>query len=186
MEYLYRPRAVHARATQSPSEIVPVRLRRFSRNDETTRFRRRVSDPPRSPCARVRACVSSPPYSKPRSQGSRPTARGKKRGGRSEDPFARLTRKLDKWIDKNPVLSGLLSVCVVFLLLFLFWQIFGTVLSTVYDTYLKRYADPYVKRVVNFCAPHFVALSDLLGEKRGFVETARRMFVRRDVVLKEL
>ena len=54
-----------------------------------------------------------------RSQGSRPTARGKKRGGRSEDPFARLTRKLDKWIDKNPVLSGLLSVSVVFLLLFL-------------------------------------------------------------------
>lgn len=84
------------------------------------------------------------------------------------------------------MLSGLLSVCVVFLLLFLFWQIFGTVLSTVYDTYLKRYADPYVKRVVNFCAPHFVALSDLLGEKRGLLETARLMFVRRDVVLKEL
>jgi hypothetical protein len=56
----------------------------------------------------------------------------------------------------------------------------------VYDTYLKRYADPYVKRVVNFCAPHFVALSDLLGEKRGFVETARLMFVPRDVVVKEL
>lgn len=120
------------------------------------------------------------------SQGSRPTARGKKRGGRSEDPFARLTRKLDKWIDKNPVLSGLLSVSVVFALLFLFWQIFGGVLTQVYDTYLKRYADPYVKRVVNFCAPHFVALHDLLGEKRGFVETARRMFVPRDVVLKEL
>jgi hypothetical protein len=84
------------------------------------------------------------------------------------------------------VLSGLLSVSVVFLLLFLFWQIFGTVLRTVYDTYLKQYADPYVKRVVNFCAPHFVALKDLLGEKRGFVETARRMFVPRDVVLKEL
>jgi hypothetical protein len=56
----------------------------------------------------------------------------------------------------------------------------------VYDTYLKRYADPYVKRVVNFCAPHFVALNDLLGEKRGFVETARLMFVPRDVVVKEL
>jgi hypothetical protein len=84
------------------------------------------------------------------------------------------------------VLSGLLSVSVVFALLFLFWQIFGGVLRTVYDTYLKRYADPYVKRVVNFCAPHFVALNDLLGEKRGFVETARRMFVPRDVVVKEL
>jgi hypothetical protein len=56
----------------------------------------------------------------------------------------------------------------------------------VYDTYLKQYADPYVKRVVNFCAPHFVALNDLLGEKRGFVETARLMFVPRDVVVKEL
>ena len=75
---------------------------------------------------------------------------------------------------------------VVFALLFLFWQIFGTVLTQVYDTYLKRYADPYVKRVVNFCAPHFVALNDLLGEKRGFVETARLMFVPRDVVVKEL
>ena len=121
-----------------------------------------------------------------RSQGPRPTARGKKRGGRSEDPLARLTRKLDRWIDKNPALSGLLSVAVVFALAFLFWQTFGGVMTRGYDAYLKRHADPYVKRVVNFCAPHFVALNDLLGEKRGFVETARLMFVPRDVVVKEL
>ena len=116
-----------------------------------------------------------------RSQGSRPTARGKKRGGRSEDPLARLTRKLDRWIDKNPVLSGLLSVAVVFALAFLFWQTFGGVMTRGYDAYLKRHADPYVKRVVRFCAPHFTALRDLLNERRGFLETARRLFVPREV-----
>ena len=121
-----------------------------------------------------------------RSQGSRPTARGKKRGGRSEDPLARLTRKLDRWIDKNPVLSGALSVAVVGALMFLFWLSFGGALTRGYDAYLKRHADPYVKRVVRFCAPHFVALRDLLGEKRGALETARRMFTPRDVVVKEL
>ena len=120
------------------------------------------------------------------SQGSRPTARGKKRGGRSEDPLARLTRKLDRWIDKNPVLSGALSVAVVGALMFLFWLSFGGALTRGYDAYLKRHADPYVKRVVRFCAPHFVALRDLLGEKRGALETARRMFTPRDVVVKEL
>ena len=121
-----------------------------------------------------------------RSQGSRPTARGKKRGGRSEDPLERLVRKLDRWIDKNPVLSGALSVAVVGALMFLFWLSFGGALTRGYDAYLKRHADPYVKRVVRFCAPHFVALRDLLGEKRGALETARRMFTPRDVVVKEL
>lgn len=120
------------------------------------------------------------------SQGSRPTARGKKRGGRSEDPLARLTRKLDRWIDKNPVLSGMLSVAVVGALLFLFWHIFGGVLTRGYDATLKRHADPYVQRVVRFCEPHFVALRDALGEKRGLLEKARRIFTPRDVVVKEL
>ena len=64
-----------------------------------------------------------------RSQGSRPTARGKKRGGRSEDPLARVTRKIDRWVDKNPALSGALSAAVVFALAFVFWQTFGGVLT---------------------------------------------------------
>ena len=75
---------------------------------------------------------------------------------------------------------------VVGALMFLFWLSFGGALTRGYDAYLKRHADPYVKRVVRFCAPHFVALRDLLGEKRGALETARRMFTPRDVVVKEL
>ncbi len=177
MEYLYRPRAVHARATQSPSEIV-------SFASPFAIARRRLSDPPSFSWTSSWTPRVSPALLC--SQGSRPTARGKKRGGRSEDPLARLTRKLDRWIDKNPVLSGALSVAVVGALMFLFWLSFGGALTRGYDAYLKRHADPYVKRVVRFCAPHFVALRDLLGEKRGALETARRMFTPRDVVVKEL
>ena len=177
MEYLYRPRAVHARATQSPSEIV-------SFASPFAIARRRLSDPPSFSWTSSWTPRVSPALLC--SQGSRPTARGKKRGGRSEDPLARLTRKLDRWIDKNPVLSGALSVAVVGALMFLFWLSFGGALTRGYDAYLKRHADPYVKRVVRFCAPHFVALRDLLGEKRGSLETARRMFTPRDVVVKEL
>ena len=177
MEYLYRPRAVHARATQSPSEIV-------SFASPFAIARRRLSDPPSFSWTSSWTPRVSPALLC--SQGSRPTARGKKRGGRSEDPLARLTRKLDRWIDKNPVLSGALSVAVVGALMFLFWLSFGGALTRGYDAYLKRHADPYVKRVVRFCAPHFVALRDLLGEKRGPLETARRMFPPRDVVVKEL
>jgi len=177
VEYLYRPRAVHARATQSPSEIV-------SFASPFAIARRRLSDPPSFSWTSSWTPRVSPALLC--SQGSRPTARGKKRGGRSEDPLARLTRKLDRWIDKNPVLSGALSVAVVGALMFLFWLSFGGALTRGYDAYLKRHADPYVKRVVRFCAPHFVALRDLLGEKRGALETARRMFTPRDVVVKEL
>ena len=177
MEYLYRPRAVNARATQSPSEIV-------SFASPFAIARRRLSDPPSFSWTSSWTPRVSPALLC--SQGSRPTARGKKRGGRSEDPLARLTRKLDRWIDKNPVLSGALSVAVVGALMFLFWLSFGGALTRGYDAYLKRHADPYVKRVVRFCAPHFVALRDLLGEKRGALETARRMFTPRDVVVKEL
>ena len=177
MEYLYRPRAVHARATQSPSEIV-------SFASPFAIARRRLSDPPSFSWTSSWTPRVSPALLC--SQGSRPTARGKKRGGRSEDPLARLTRKLDRWIDENPVLSGALSVAVVGALMFLFWLSFGGALTRGYDAYLKRHADPYVKRVVRFCAPHFVALRDLLGEKRGALETARRMFTPRDVVVKEL
>ena len=177
MEYLYRPRAVHARATQSPSEIV-------SFASPFAIARRRLSDPPSFSWTSSWTPRVSPALLC--SQGSRPTARGKKRGGRSEDPLARLTRKLDRWIDKNPVLSGALSVAVVGALMFLFWLSFGGALTRGYDAYLKRHADPYVKRVVRFCAPHFVALRDLLGEKRGALETARRMFTPGDVVVKEL
>ena len=177
MEYLYRPRAVHARATQSPSEIV-------SFASPFAIARRRLSDPPSFSWTSSWTPRVSPALLC--SQGSRPTARGKKRGGRSEDPLARLTRKLDRWIDKNPVLSGALSVAVVGALMFLFWLSFGGALTRGYDAYRKRHADPYVKRVVRFCAPHFVALRDLLGEKRGALETARRMFTPRDVVVKEL
>ena len=96
-----------------------------------------------------------------------------------------MTRKLDKWCDANPFFSGTLSVGIVFLFFFLFWQVFGGFIGGTYDSYLKRHCDPYVQIVIKFLEPHFVALSELLKEKRGFWGTLKGMFVLR-VLGKEL
>ena len=115
----------------------------------------------------------------PREQNARPSARGKKRGGgRSDDPLEKLTRKLDKWIDKNPMYSGVLTAFLFALIAFLFWNMFGETLKWAYEKYLAERLNPLLAKHVT---PHFVALGDVLKEKVPFAEKVTNLFAYRDV-----
>jgi uncharacterized protein YktB (UPF0637 family) len=72
---------------------------------------------------------------------------------------------------------------VVFLLFSVFWLIFGSHITKGYETYLKQHLDPRVKGIARAVEPHFAALSDLLAEKLGVMETAKRMFTPRLVAV---
>jgi hypothetical protein len=103
----------------------------------------------------------------PRSQGSRPTARGKKRERRAHDPLERYARKLDRWVDKHPVAASILSFGVLASAGIVFWNVFGEHLKWVYGKYLAEACDPYVAVAWAKAAPHFAALRALAEENAG-------------------
>lgn len=113
-------------------------------------------------------------------QNARPSARGKKRGGRSDDPLEKYTRKLDKWIDKNPVLSGILTAFLFACIALLFWNLFGDTLKWAYGKYLAERVDPVLAKHVT---PHFIALWDVMRERVPAMEKVKNLFVYRDVNL---
>ena len=80
----------------------------------------------------------------PRSQGSRPTARGKKRERRAHDPLERDARQHDRWVDQHPVAASILSFGVLASAGIVFWNVFGEHLKWVYGKYVAEACDPYV------------------------------------------
>ena len=111
-------------------------------------------------------------------QNARPGARGKRRQGRTDDPLEKITRKLDKWIDKNPVLSGVLTAFLIGLIGFMLWGMFGETLKWAYAQYLASTVDPVLEKYVT---PHFVALRDVVREKAPFAEKLMSVFTPRAV-----
>ena len=90
----------------------------------------------------------------------------------------KITRKLDKWIDKNPVLSTILTGVLFLAIAVLFWNLFGDTLKWAYGQYLAKHLDPVIAKHVT---PHFAALWDVMREKVPVMEKMKNLFVYRDV-----
>jgi|TARA_B110000977_G_scaffold193059_1_gene267489 hypothetical protein len=97
-----------------------------------------------------------------------------------------LQRKAEKWVEKHPFFSGLVSVVAAVTVFFVAWQTLGVYVVQGYDLYLKQHCDPYVRQVVSLVEPHFTALFDLLNENKGFVGTLKGLFTPRPARTKEL
>jgi len=154
----------HGRATQSPSEI------RTSSKTHPRAHRPRPRPEGADPSSDG---LLLPAFAR---QGARPTARGKKRGARNEDPLDLMTRKLDRWVEKNPNLSVFVAFCITGTFLFVFWSLFGETITWAYDKHLAEHVNPHVLPVLTWARPHVAALRSLLAERLGFLQTVGKMF----------
>ena len=106
----------------------------------------------------------------------RPTARGKKRSRRSHDPFELWMGKLDRWVDKNPVLANALTGVILGLTIYVFWAMFGDSLTKVYEARLGPTLTPLnVKHVM----PHYVTVRDVVVDaaaKTGLDKVGRFLY----------
>ena len=92
----------------------------------------------------------------------------------------KVMRRVNKWVDRNPLGSSLLTVALCAALAFLFWGQFGGTLRWAYTRYVAARLDPVLAAHVT---PHFTALRDLMREKIPAMEKIRNLFVYRAVDL---
>ena len=117
------------------------------------------------------------PFLRP-SQGSRPTARGKRRSRRGEDKMAFLTRKVDRWIDDHPKLYALGTLATLALVARVFWAVAGDAVAARYAAWLGPAVDPWLRRRV---WPHFKALGMLAREEAPWMEKAAKAFTPKEL-----
>ena len=106
----------------------------------------------------------------------RPTARGKKRSRRSHDPFELWMGKLDRWVDKNPVLANALTGVILGLTVYVFWAMFGESLTKVYEARLGPTLTPLI---VKHVMPHYVTVRDVVVDaaaKTGLDKVGRFLY----------